>query len=207
MKQKLVITVAVCAVVLLPLALGAQQDDPIHGREGIVLPAMPVAAVHPVTDDYFGTKIVDNYRWLEDAKSPETRAWIDEENAYTQKYLSQAKILPEIKQGLTVLERVDEYTVPTLRGGKYFFEKRLADENQASIYMREGWTGQDVRLIDATKLSADQNTSVLIRDISEDGGMLVYGIQQGGADEEEIHFLRVKERSELPIRSFLKIGL
>jgi prolyl oligopeptidase len=197
LKQKLVITVVVCAVVLLPLALGAQQDDPIHGREGIVLPAMPVAAVHPVTDDYFGTKVVDNYRWLEDAKSPETRAWIDEENAYTQKYLSQAKILPEIKQGLTVLERVDEYTVPTLRGGKYFFEKRLADENQASIYMREGWTGQDVRLIDATKLSADQNTSVLIRDISEDGGMLVYGIQQGGADEEEIHFLRVKERSEL----------
>ena len=92
-------------------------------------------------------------------------------------------MLPEIRQGLTALERVDEYSMPTLRGGKYFFEKRLADENQASIYVRDGWTGEDQRLIDATKLSADQNTSVHIEDISEDGSLLVYGVQQGGADE------------------------
>ena len=177
--------------------LPAQQAS-VHGRDGITLPSLPVAAVHSVTDDYFGTKIVDNYRWLEDAKSPETRAWIDEENKYTQQYLSQVKMLPEIRQGLTALERVDEYSVPNLRGGKYFFEKRLADENQASIYVRDGWRGQDERLIDATKLSADQNTSVHIWDVSEDGSLLVYGVQQGGADETALHFLRVKERSELP---------
>lgn len=190
-------TVAALVSFCLPLALFAQQD-PVLGRGGITLPALPVAAVHPVTDDYFGTTVVDNYRWLEDAKSPETRAWIDQENEYTQKYLGQVKMLPEIRQGLTALERVDEYSVPTLRGGKYFFEKRLADENQASIYMRQGWTGPDERLIDATKLSADQNTSVRIWDISEDGNMLVYGVQQGGADETAIHFLRVKDRTELP---------
>jgi prolyl oligopeptidase len=173
------------------------QPSAISGREGIALPSLPVATVTPVTDDYFGTNIVDNYRWLEDAKSPETRAWIDEENKYTQQYLSQVKMLPEIRQGLTALERVDEYSVPTVRGGKYFFEKRLADENQASIYERVGWKGADERLIDATKLSADQNTSVRIWDISDDGGLLVYGVQQGGADETEIHFFRVKERSDL----------
>ncbi|MGC2504348.1 MAG: prolyl oligopeptidase family serine peptidase, partial [Silvibacterium sp.] len=190
-------TSAALIVFCLPLTLLAQQNA-VHGRDGITLPPPPVAAVHSVTDDYFGTKIVDNYRWLEDAKSPETRAWIDEENKYTQQYLSQVKMLPEIRQGLTALERVDEYSMPTLRGGKYFFEKRLADENQASIYMRDGWTGEDQRLVDATKLSADQNTSVHIWDISEDGSLLVYGVQQGGADETSIHFLRVKDRSELP---------
>jgi prolyl oligopeptidase len=198
---KLPILSAGMAVVLVlfgfPLALWAQQDT-VHGRDGITLPPPPVAAVKPVTDDYFGTKITDNYRWLEDAKSPETRAWIDQENAYTQKYLSQVKMLPEIRAGLTALERVDEYSMPALRGGKYFFEKRLANENQASIYMRQGWTGEDVRLIDATKISADQNTSVHIWDISKDGNLLVYGVQQGGADEAAIHFLRVTDRSELP---------
>jgi prolyl oligopeptidase len=188
---------AALVVFCLPLALSAQKDA-VHGRDGITLPSLPVADVHPVTDDYFGTKIVDNYRWLEDAKSPETRAWIDEENKYTQQYLSQVKMLPEIRSGLTALERVDEYSMPILRGGKYFFEKRLADENQASIYMRQGWRGEDQRLIDATKLSADQNTSVHIWDISEDGSLLVYGVQQGGADETAIHFLRVKDRTELP---------
>ena len=185
------------AVVSLPFALHAQQGT-VHGRDGITLPPPPVAAVKPVTDDYFGTKIVDNYRWLEDAKSPETRAWIGEENKYTQQYLSQVKILPEIRQGLTALERVDEYSMPILRGGTYFFEKRLADENQASIYMRVGWKGADERLIDATKLSADQNTSVRIWDVSNDGSLLVYGVKQGGADENSVHFLRVKDRTELP---------
>ncbi len=170
----------------------------VRGRDGITLPPPPAAAVKPITDNYFGTKVVDNYRWLEDAKSPETIAWIKQENEYTQKYLSQVKILPQLRGQLESLQRVDEYTMPVLCGGKYFFEKRLADENQASIYMRDGWNGQDQRLIDATKLSADQNTSVHIWDVSDDGSLLVYAEQQGGADEVAIHFFRVKDRTEPP---------
>ena len=192
---------AVCAsalaILCLSLASHAQQTT-VHGRDGITLPPPPVAAVKPVTNDYFGTKVVDNYRWLEDAKSPETRAWIDQENAYTQKYLAQVTMLPEIRKGLTALERVDEYSMPTYAGGKYFFEKRLADENQASIYMRDGWTGKDQRLIDATRLSADQNTSVNLVDVADDGSLLVYAVRQGGDDKAVIHFFRVKDRTELP---------
>jgi prolyl oligopeptidase len=188
--------VASAALCLASTALA--QQAAVHGRNGITLPPPPVATVKPVVDDYFGTKITDNYRWLEDAKSPETRAWINAENSYTRQYLSQIKMLPDIRDGLTALERVDEYSMPTLGGGKYFFEKRLADENQASIYMRDGWKGQDQRLIDATRLSADQNTSVNIWDVADDGSLLVYSIKQGGADETELHFLRVKEKTELP---------
>ncbi|HEX3469954.1 MAG TPA: prolyl oligopeptidase family serine peptidase [Silvibacterium sp.] len=188
----------VLAAVLFCFGLTLQAQNPaIHGTDGIVLPAAPVAAVHPVTDDYNGTKIEDPYRWLEDAKSPETRAWIDAENKYTQSYLAQVRVRPEIVKDITALERVDDYTIPTLRGGKYFFEKRLAEENQASIYVRNGWQGTDERLIDATKLSADQNTSVNIRDVSDDGSLLVYGVRQGGADEVSIHAMNVKERQDL----------
>ncbi len=184
-------------LVCLPLAT-AQQRGVVHGRDGITLPPPPVAAVKPVTDDYFGTKVVDNYRWLENANSPETKAWIAKENAYTEKYLSQVKITPQIQRQLTALERVDRYTTPTLRGGKYFFQKRLADENQASIYVRDGWTGKDVKLVDAAKLSKDQDTSVHIWDLSDDGSLMVYAVRQGGADEAVLHFLRVSERRDLP---------
>lgn len=189
---------AVLGVLCLPLSLFAQYHGTVHGRDGITLPPSPVAAVEPVTGDYFGTKVVDNYRWLENATSAQTLKWITEENKYTQDYLSQVKILPQIRQQLTALERVDEYSVPVLRNGKYFFEKRLADENQASIYMRDGWNGQDVRLIDAAKLSKDQDTSVHIWDVSDDGSLMIYAVRQGGADEAVLHFLRVKDRTGLP---------
>jgi prolyl oligopeptidase len=176
----------------------AQQTKAIHGDNGITLPPPPVAAVHVVTDDYFGTKIEDPYRWLEDAKSPQTRAWIAEENAYTQKYLDRLKDLPQVERGLTALMRVETYSMPALRGGKYFFKKQLPDENQGSIYVRDGWNGADRRLIDATKLSADQNTNVGIRDISDDGNLLVYELRQGGADEGSIRVLNVRTGQELP---------
>ncbi len=173
------------------------QTRTIQGGDGITLPPPPVAAVHMVTDDYNGTKIEDPYRWLEDAKSPEARAWIDAENQYTQSYLSRVKIRPEIVKTLTTLERVDEYSIPSLYGSKYFFEKRLAEENQPSIYVRDGWQGKDERLIDATKLSADQNTSVNILDVSREGDLLVYGVRQGGADELSIHAMNVNDRRDL----------
>ncbi len=182
------------------LMLNAQPPNPpgaIHGENGITLPAPPVAAVKVVTDDYAGTKIDDPYRWLEDAKSPETRAWITEENAYTQQYLSQITTLPRLSSQLTALMRVDQYSAPTLRGGKYFFKKRLADENQGSIYMRTGWHGDDTLLIDGSKLSADQNTSVNMADISDDGNLLVYEIREGGADEGSVHIRNVKTGQDL----------
>ncbi len=175
-----------------------QGQKAIRGDNGVTLPPPPVATVNVVTDDYDGTKIDDPYRWLEDAKAPATRAWIDEENAYTQQYLAQIKNRPEIVSQLTALERVDRYSMPSVHGGKYFFTKRLADENQASIYMRVGWGGQDQRLIDATKLSADQNTNVSIGDISDDGNLMVYGMRVGGADEESVHVLDIRTGRDFP---------
>ncbi|HEY1498915.1 MAG TPA: prolyl oligopeptidase family serine peptidase [Acidobacteriaceae bacterium] len=182
------------------LMLAAQPPDgpaTIHGDNGITLPAPPVATVDPVTDDYAGTKIEDPYRWLENAKSPETRAWIDKENVYTQQYLSQITTRPQIASQLTSLMRVDQYSMPTLRGGKYFFKKRLANENQGSIYMRDGWHGDDKLLINATSLSADQNTSVNMVDVSDDGNLLVYEIREGGADEGSVHIRNIKTGSDL----------
>jgi len=150
-----------------------------------------------VTDNINGTSITDPYRWLEDGDSPETRAWIQSQMKYTQDYLSQVKIRPDIANRLTQLVRVESFGIPQERGGYYFFTKRLPEENQPSIYLRKGLKGSDERLIDATKLSVDQNTSVHIDDISKDGNLLVYGIREGGADEQTIHIMDVSKRQDL----------
>jgi prolyl oligopeptidase len=163
----------------------------IHGRDGISLPPPPAVDAVPVTDNYFGTKIVDSYRWLEDSKSPETRAFIDAEDAYTERYMKQARIRSQVVGDLGELENVSSASTPWQRGDSYFFRKRLAGEQQFSIYVRQGWTGKDKRLVDPAVLSTDPNISVRIEDVSRDGKLLAYAVQQGGADETSVHVLNV----------------
>jgi prolyl oligopeptidase len=170
----------------------------IHGRDGITLPSPPAVEAVPVADDYFGTKIIDSYRWLEDAKSPETRAFIDAQNAYTARYLKQARIRPQVADDLDALEHVSKWSLPIERGENYFFEKRLAGEEQSSIYVRHGWTGKDERLVDPAQLSRDPNTSVNLVDVSRDGSLLAYEVRQGGSDETTVRVADAKTGKTLP---------
>jgi prolyl oligopeptidase len=188
----------------------------VHGKEGITLPAPPAVAKQRVVDVYRQTNgpdvtVTDDYRWLEDAKSPETRAYLAAENAYTQQYLDQLKILPQVRTDMAALLKVDSMSLPVRRGDRLFFTRRLAEENQGSIYMRVGLQGKEERLIDGTKMSADGNTSVNLVNISEDGTVLIYGIRVGGADEAEIHFFDVASRKDmadvLPLGRYSGIGM
>jgi prolyl oligopeptidase len=193
------------SAILLPFALStlALHAQAIHGKNGITLPPPPVIAPQPVTDTYQvaggpEVKVVDNYRFLEDAHAPQTRAYITAENAYTQQYLDQLKTLPATRKEMSALLRTDEISTPTQRGSRFFFSKRLADENQASIFMRESLHGPDIKLIDGNTRSADGNTSVNFSGITEDGKLLLYGVRVGGADEAEIHFFQVDTKTDLP---------
>ncbi len=198
------------------LAFGAAATAQIiHGREGITLPAPPAVDAIPVSDDYFGTKVLDSYRWLEDSKSPETRAFIDAQNAYTTLYLKQARIHDQLLDDLDELENVSDADLPIQRGNDYFFRKRLAGEQQFSIYVRHGWPAQgqpvkDQRLIDPASTDRDPNTSVSLEDVSRDGTLLAYGVRQGGADETAIHLFNVKTgktlEDELPTARYFSVS-
>lgn len=196
------------AVALGLSAVGTGQT--IHGRDGITLPPSPAVDSVPVSDSYFGTRIVDNYRWLEDAKSPETRAFIDAENAYTGRYMKQARIRSQIVDDLSDLENVSAAGTPWQRGDSYFFRKRLAGEQQFSIYLRVGWAGKDKRFIDPAQLSTDPNVSVHIEDVSRDGKLLAYSVQEGGADESSIHVVNATTgkilEDELPAARYLSLA-
>jgi prolyl oligopeptidase len=191
------------------LGMGGMAQT-IHGREGITLPPPPAVEAIPVIDEYFGTKISDSYRWLEDAKSPETRAFIDAQNTYTGRYMKQARIRPQVVDDLDALENVSETSAPVERAGSYFFSKRLAGEQQFSIYVRHGWTGKDERLIDPAALSRDPNTSVYLLDVSRDGSKVAFSVKQGGADESNIHLLNVKAgkalEDELPTARYFGVS-
>ncbi|WP_109486089.1 prolyl oligopeptidase family serine peptidase [Occallatibacter savannae] len=194
--------VAGCFFVVVLSSAGLSQS--IRGRDGITLPAAPVVEPGPVVDDYFGTKVTDNYRWLENAKSPETRAFIDEENAYTTRYLKQARVRSQIVDDLDPLEHTTRWSIPMQRAGNYYFMKRLAGEEQGSIYVRRGWTGaaekagpKDERLVDPASFSRDKNTSVRLVDVSRDGLLVAYQVRQGGADESTIRVYSLTKKKAL----------
>ena len=187
------------AVLLSSSLLAAQtaQHQIIHGRGGITLPAPPAVETHPVTDDYFGTKIVDPYRWLEDAHSADTRDFIEAENAYTARYFKQARIRPDVVSDLDALEHVSRWSTPIERNGALYFMKRIAGEDQSSIYIRRTYTDKDVRLIDPAQLSRDPNTSVTLSAVSRDGQLIAYGVRSGGADETTLHIFSLKTGKSL----------
>ena len=195
------------SICLLPGLIAAQT---IHGRGGITLPAPPQVQAIPATDDYFGARIVDDYRWLEDAKSDATRAFIDAENAYTNKYLQQARIRSQISDDLDPLVNVTETHAPIERAGNYFFCRRMAGEGQFSIYVRHGWTGKDERIIDPAAFSRDPDTSVDLDDASRDGALVAYSVQQGGADETTVRFFNLKTKKtledQLPLARYFSIA-
>jgi prolyl oligopeptidase len=188
---------ATFAFVLLLTAVAAAAAQSVRTGDGAVLGAPPDVAVDPVVDSYFGTKITDSYRWLENAKGDDTRAFIDAENAYTDRYFKLTRIRPQAVDDLEALEHVASWSMPIQRGDSYFFLKRLADEDQASIYVRRGWAGKDERMIDPAALSRDANSSVAIADVSRDGNLIAYRMRQGGADETTIHVYNIKTKKTL----------
>jgi prolyl oligopeptidase len=164
------------------------------------LPPPPKTRTDTVVDVIHGVRIPDPYRWLEDQQSPETRAWINAENRYTNSLLDSWPRRAALKQRLTQLMKIDTIGLPMERGGRYFFRKRLGDQDQGVLCMRKGLEGHDEVLVDPNSLSPDHSVSVNLEDVSRDGTLLAYGQRHGGEDEVAIRLFDVTKRGDLPDR-------
>jgi prolyl oligopeptidase len=157
----------------------------------------PPTKIDNITETIHGVTITDPYRWLEDQNSPQTRAWIDSENQYTQSVISTVPGRDQIHQQVEKLLKVDTISPPSERGGRYFFTARRGDQAQAVMYVRQGLNGKDEVLLDPNSMSADHTVSVAPLGISRDGRMMAYGVRQGGEDEVTVHFLNIDTRKDL----------
>ena len=164
----------------------------------INVPSPPKTRIQNIVDELHGVQVSDPYRWLEDQDAIETRAWIDEQNAYTDSVLNQLPMRSRLRNVVTqVLER-DVIGLPYERGGKYFFSKRRADQDLSVVYVRDGVDGQDRVLIDPHPLSPDHTTSISLADISRDGSLVAYAVREGGVDEVSIRLMDVDTGMNLP---------
>ncbi len=162
------------------------------------VPKPPETRKDALVETLHGVEIADPYRWLEDQQSPETRAWIDAQNRYTASVLGPLPGKDRIHKRLSELLKIDTISVPFVRGGRYFFGRRAADQELRVLFVRKSRGGSDEVLIDPHGLSADRTMSVNFLDVTPDGRTVVYGIQDGGQDEVVVRMLDVDTRQTLP---------
>ena len=158
----------------------------------------PVTQKVNVVDDYFGIKIADPYRWLENDTSVETAAWVKAENAVTNEYLSKIPFREKIRERLTKMWNFPRYGVPFKEGPYYFYFKNDGLQNQSVFYFKTGLDGEAKVLLDPNKFSADGTIALAGESVSHDGKYLAYSIAKSGSDWNEIHVLEIGTGKLLP---------
>jgi prolyl oligopeptidase len=158
----------------------------------------PAARVDSVKDTYGSTVVADPYRWLEDQDSPETRAWIEAEQKCTEAALSSLPGRAQISKRLGELLHTDSFEPPVERGGRYFFRKRLANQELPQIFVRRGANAPDELLVDPLPWTADHTASAILENVSRDGRYLIFGRRDGGRDEITPRILDADTKSVLP---------
>ncbi|HEV2763263.1 MAG TPA: prolyl oligopeptidase family serine peptidase, partial [Pyrinomonadaceae bacterium] len=150
------------------------------------------------TDEYHGTKVADPYRWLEDANSAETKAWVTEQNKLTFGYLGEIPTREPIRQRLTKLWNYERFGMPYKEGGRYFFSRNSGLQNQSVLYVVSSLDGEPRVLLDPNTLSKDGTVALSGYDISEDGKMMAYSVSTAGSDWQEIRVRNVDTAQDLP---------
>ena len=143
-------------------------------------------------DDYYGTKVADPYRWLEDDNSAETLAWVKAQNQVTQNYLAQSPYRGQLKQRLEELYNYPKYSVPSRSGAYYLWSKNDGLQNQSVLYVQEGLEGTPRVLIDPNQLSADGTVRLTAGEASRDGRHFAYYLSSRGSDWQEGHVLEIE---------------
>ncbi len=141
----------------------------------------PVTKKDDVVDSYFGTKVHDPYRWLEDDKSEETSSWVKEQNKVTFGYLETIPYRDEIKSRLEKIWNYEKYTAPHKEGAYIYFSRNNGLQNQFVIYRQKNNEEPEV-FLDPNKFSADGTSSLGEMEFSKDGSRVAYSISEGGSD-------------------------
>jgi len=138
-----------------------------------------------VVDEYFGEKISDPYRWLEDDLSLETGEWVKEQNRVTFSYLSKIPYRDALKERLEKLWNYEKISAPFKEGKYTYFRKNSGLQNQFVIYRQEG-NGEVEVFLDPNQFSQDGTTSLAQLSFSKDGSVAAYSISEAGSDWRKI---------------------
>ena len=153
----------------------------------------PETKKQPVIDNYFGTEITDNYRWLEDDRSKETENWVKAENKVTSNYLSKISYREQLKNRLSELWNYEKRGAPFKEGDYTYMYKNDGLQNHYVLYRKKENDKEEV-FLDPNTFSEDGTTSMSSVSFSKDGKTVAYAISEGGSDWRKVIIMDVASK-------------
>ena len=173
-------------LILMTMALVANTAVSAQGLQ------YPKAAKDGTVDDYFGVKVADPYRWLENDTSAQTAAWVEAENQVTNAYLQKIPFRGKLLNRLTELANYEKLSAPRKRSGKWYFYKNNGLQNQSVMYVMDELGSEPRVFLDPNKLSDDGTVALKGVYFSHNGKYAAYTISRSGSDWEEIFVIDLK---------------
>jgi prolyl oligopeptidase len=146
-------------------------------------------------DTYFGIKIQDPFRWLEDDRSPETENWVRQQNEATFNYLDKIPFRKELKKRLEQLWNFEKLGSPFEEGNYIYFFKNDGLQNQNVLYRKKAEETEAEVFLDPNSFSEDATTSLAGINFSKDGSIAAYSISEGGSDWRKVMVINAENKS------------
>lgn len=158
----------------------------------------PDAQKDSTVDDYFGTKVADPYRWMEDDNAQQTADWVAAENTVTRDYLDRIPYRAALKERLTRLWNYPKYGVPSKEGDYYFFFENDGLQNQSILYRQKGPDAPAEVFLDPNTLSDEGTMALADVSFSKDHKYMAYAVAASGSDWVEIRVMETATGKQLP---------
>ena len=183
--------------VLLSNDEGSSRPAPV-AEPGLPL-EYPATRTVDVSDYYFGTRVADPYRWLEDGKSPEVQSWVAAENHVARTFLDALPGRWALEQRYTELLHIETITAPSRAGDRMFYMKRRPTDEKAILYWKSATDDDDPEhvLIDPNKFVGTNNASLGGAVPTLDGKLLAYSLKPNNADEATLYVKDIATGADL----------
>jgi prolyl oligopeptidase len=163
----------------------------------------PVPAAHrPVTHEYWGTHVTDDFEWLEDGKSPEVTAFTDAQNAHARSILDglaeRAPVRARVAQLLGASSA--DYLQVRPVAGSLFVLVAQPPKQQAVLVMRaeSGEPSTEKVVLDPNVRDPSGKTTIDFFVPSPDKKLVALSLSKNGSESGDVHVIDVATGKEQP---------